>query len=158
MAPHRRGGPAMELRSPHLQRLYRDWQSWRGTRQFPSRADLDPAALHYVLGNLTVVDVFYNPTRFFYRAHATSSAERAGFDLTGKFLDALPDETLRATIRDNLLPVLKKRAPHLVSYYGRPVSGLMTGDLEVLVLPFSSNGQTIDMIAYGTHFDLDTAP
>jgi hypothetical protein len=69
-------------------------------------------------------------------------------------LDSLPNEHLRGTIKGSLNQVLKKRAPHLVCHYNREVEGLMTGDLEVLVLPFSSNGQTIDMIAYGTHFDL----
>lgn len=142
------------LRSPSLQRLYEDWSAWRGKRALPSSADLKPASLPYMHGNLTVIQVSYNPTRFFYRLHAPTSAERAGFDLTGKFLDMLPHEGLRETIKESLRGALSKRAPHLVSYYGRPVAGLKMGDLEVLVLPFSSDGQTIDVIAYGTHFDL----
>ena len=144
----------MELRSPHLQRLYRDWHAWRGARPFPSRADVDPLALPYMTGNLTLVDVFYNPQRFFYRLHASTSAERIGFDLTGKFLDSLPDQNLRGTVKGTLLSVLKSRAPHLVSHYNRSVAGDVTGDLEVLVLPFSTDGHAIDMIAYGTHFDV----
>jgi hypothetical protein len=144
----------MDLRSPNLQRLYRDWHAWRGARLLPSPADLDPASLPYIQGNLTIVKIFHNPQRFYYRIHATTSVERIGFDLTGKFLESLPDENLRRSIMETLLTVLKKRAPHLVCYYDRPVAGLRTGDLEVLGLPFSSNGQTIDVIAYGTHFDL----
>jgi hypothetical protein len=144
----------MDMRSPGLERLYRDWHAWRGSRAFPAPADLKPASLPYVADNLTVIQVFHNPTRFFYRSHADSSAERAGFDLTGKFLDALPNEALRATIKSSLMTALSKRAPHLVCYYDRPVSGLGIGNLEVLVLPFSSNGHTIDVIAYGTDFDI----
>ena len=68
-------------------------------------------------------------------------------------MDALPDENLRGTIQGTLLTVLKTRTPYLVSYDGH-VAGIMTGDLEVLVLPFSSDGQAIDLIAYGTHFDI----
>jgi hypothetical protein len=147
----------MDLRSPKLQRLYEDWHAWRGKRAFPTRADLERADTAYLNGEITIVDVFYNPTRFFYRKHAPESADRAGYDLTGKFLEAMPNEKLRASIRDSLQGALRKRSPHLVSYYNRPVAGLRTGDLEVLVLPFSSDGQTIDMLAYGTHFDLEQA-
>jgi hypothetical protein len=144
------------LRSPSLQRLYEDWSAWRGKRAFPSPADLESASLPYMQGSLSVIKVSYSPTRFFYRMHAPTSAERSGFDLTGKFLDVLPHEGLRRTIKESLLAVLSKRAPHLLSYYDRPVAGLKTGDLEVLALPFSSDGQTIDLIVYGTHFDLQT--
>jgi hypothetical protein len=146
----------MDLRSPGLRRLYSDWHAWRGSRAFPTPADLKPGALPYMQDNLTVIQVFHNPTRFFYRSHASSSAARAGINLTGKFLDALPNEALRATIKDSLLTALNKRAPHLVCYYDRPVTGLTIGNLEVLVLPFSSNGHTIDVIAYGTDFDIQS--
>jgi hypothetical protein len=148
----------MELRSPRLQRLHADWNAWRRGRAFPSRADFDARAVPYMQGHLTVIDVLHNPTRFFYRIHAAASAAHAGFDLTGKLLDSLPDENLRGRIKQTLFSALKKRAPHLVSYYGRPATELKTGDLEVLALPFSSDGQTIDMIVYGTHFDLHHAP
>ncbi len=144
----------MELKSSELQQLFREWESSRGTRLFPSGADIEPLSMRYILEDLTVVDVFYDPLRFFYRIHASASAERIGFDLTGKFLDDLPDANLRATMQGTLLTVLQKRAPHLISYSNRPVAGAVTGDLEVLALPFSSDGQTIDMIAYGTHFNV----
>jgi hypothetical protein len=143
----------VDLRSPVLQRLYRDWDAWRGARPFPSRADIDPLALRYILGNFTVTDVFYDPLRFYFRVHATASAERIGFDLTGKFLHELPDEGVRRIMHGSLLTTLEKRAPHRV-FHERTVATKVTGDLEVLVLPFSSDGQVIDMLAYGTHFDM----
>lgn len=148
----------MELWSPRLQRFYEDWEAWRRGRPFPSRKDFDAVPLLYMQGHVTVVDVFYNPTRFFFRLHARASAEHLGIDLTGKFLESVREGHLRARMQQTLLTTLRKRAPHAVSYFGRPAEDFRTGDLEVLSLPFSSDGQTIDMIAYGTHFDLHKEP
>ncbi len=140
----------MQLNTPALRQLYEDWNCWRGERKFPAREDLDPLQLKYMLGNLWVFAVSYNPLRFLVRIHASARAERMGFDLTGKSLDELPDDEYREYMRANLIEVLKRRAPYseivdpanLVKAFGR---------VEVLVLPFSSDGQTIDMLAAGTH-------
>jgi hypothetical protein len=142
--------PAMQLSTPALQQLYSDWTRWRGERKFPARGDLDPTQLKYTLGNLWVFDVFYNPLRFNVRIHASARAERMGFDLTGKSLDALPDAKYRELIRAHLIEVLKARAP--VSKVVEPTTLAKSfGRVEVLVLPFSSDGQTIDFLAAGSY-------
>lgn len=151
----------MQLSAPALQQLYNDWNRLRGERKFPIGKDLDPAQLKFMLGNLWLFDVAYNPLRFVVRLHAPARVECMGFDLTGKSLDELPDADYRDFIRSHLIEVLKTRAPtsrlvepdSLIKSYGR---------VEVLVLPFSSNGQTIDVLAAGTHLvipvQLSSAP
>lgn len=143
----------MEAKSPTLQRLYRDWEDWRGPRRFPTRDDIDPVKLRYILGNLSLVDVFYDPLRFFFRVHGTESVERAGRDLTGKFLDELPNASLRNIIHTNLARTIEKRAP-LSVFHERLVATRVFGYLEVLVLPFSSDQEMIDTLAIGAHFDV----
>lgn len=145
----------MQLTSPHLRQLYDDWTRWRGTRPFPKRDDLDPLGLKYILDNLSVVDVSYNPLRFHFRVHASARVEQFGFDLTGKNLDLLPDDEYRQLMRLHLTEALKRRAPVTVTVEGVKTAQFF-GRLEVLILPFSSNGQTIDLLAVGTH--LTTPP
>jgi hypothetical protein len=140
----------MQLNATALQQLYSDWNRWRGERKFPARDDLDPLQLKYMLGNLWVFDVSYNPLHFKVRIHASVRAERMGFDLTGKSLDELPDVEYREQMRSDLIEVLKTRGPY--SRLVEPLSLMKAfGRVEVLVLPFSSDGQTIDMLAAGTH-------
>ncbi len=143
----------MDLKSEALRCLYRDWERWRGARLFPDRFDIDPLELRYILGNLSLTDVFYDPLRFFYRIHATSSAERLGFDLTHKSLDALPDQSVREILRQGLTQALEARAPILRSQE-RVMATKEFGFIEALILPFSRDGRTIDMLATGTHFDV----
>lgn len=141
----------MDVKSPSLQQLYRDWERWRGARRFPSRANIDPLALRYILGDLSLVEVHREPLRFFYRIHATASTERMGFDLTGKFLDQCADDTRREIVNGGLTACLESRKP-LSAYNERTMASRVAGHLEVLILPFSSDGENIDLIAIGTNF------
>jgi hypothetical protein len=148
---------AAEARAEALQQLYRDWQRWRGTRALPSRSDVDPVELRYILGELSLVAVSYDPLRFFYRVHATASAERIGFDLTGKSLDALSDEAVREAMRVGLTLAVERRAPLCLSRE-RVVATKEFGFLEVMVLPLSSDGEVIDMLLVGAHFHVPRRP
>jgi hypothetical protein len=143
----------VDIRSPGLQRLYEDWQRWRGAREFPSRSDFDPLDLKYILGNISVTDVFYGPVRFQYRIHASGCSGRLGFDLTGKNLDALPHPTYQAFIREHFLETIVNRAPS-IKRRDRVLGNNEHWFLEAIVLPFSSDGQTIDMLMAGTKFDV----
>jgi hypothetical protein len=140
----------MQLTAPALQQLYADWERWRGADKFPSGEHLDPLQLRYMLGNLSVFEVQYNPLRFFVRIHATARAERMGFDLTGKSLDDLPEREYRELIRGHLIEVLKRRGPFSTQVEPAALSKAF-GRVEVLILPFARDGQTIDLLLAGTH-------
>jgi hypothetical protein len=143
----------MDIKSPTLQRFFQDWQTWRGTRAFPARSDVDPLSLRYILGNLSVVDVLRDPLRFFFRIQGTASVDRTNFDLTGKSLDVLPNETLRNIMHNNLVRALEKRAPLLIFHESMSMYKVF-GHLEVLVVPFSSDQDIIDMLVIATHYDV----
>lgn len=143
----------MDIKSPNLQRFLYDWHNWRGERAFPARADIDPLKLRYILGNLSVIDVLRDPLRFFFRIQGTASVDRTSFDLTGKMLDALPNETLRNIMHNNLALTLEKRAPFLIFHESMSLYKAY-GHLEVLVLPFSSDQDIIDMLVIATHYDV----
>ncbi len=147
----------MDIRSPSLQRLYQDWRRWRGAREFPARADFDPLDLKYILGNLSITDVLYDPVRFHYRIHASASSGHLGFDLTGKSLDALPNPTYQAFIREHFLEAVVNRAPS-VKLRERVFTNNEYWFVEAIILPFSSDGQTVDMLMTGTKFDVPKRP
>jgi hypothetical protein len=138
--------------SPLLQRLRLDWERWRNGRPFPSRQDLDPLELRYILGNLSLIDVLYDPVRFRYRLHATSSVERLSEDLTGKLIEAIPGRPGRAAVLENLCCALESRAPFWICHE-RMTANRARGRIEVLVLPFSSGGRVVDLLGVGTYFN-----
>jgi hypothetical protein len=136
------------MRAPVLHQLHRDWDSRRRGRDFPSRADFDPLEMKYIIGSLTLVDVLHEPLRFRYRIHASNTSERVGIDMTGKFLDAMPDHIFRQLIRDHFTEVVKRRTPVLGHRVHHSTDSRVLND-EALVLPLSSDGQTVNMLMVG---------
>jgi hypothetical protein len=135
----------IEIESATLRRLYADWDAQRRGRPFPARADFDPLDYKYIVGNLSLLDVHHAPLRFHYRLHATNVAQRLGYELTGKSLEANPDADARTLIREHFSAVVEGRAPiaarhRFIASDGRDVNH------ESLVLPLSRDGETIDML------------
>src|SRR5262249_62165733 len=89
------------LSSSTLRRLYDYWRDkWNGT-DLPGRPDIDPVDFSYALGDVTLVDVLYDPLRFRFRLDGTRHVEHFGFDMTGQFLDAFPEPEMRQAIYEN---------------------------------------------------------
>jgi hypothetical protein len=135
----------LDIRAARLRRLYRDWDSWRHGRAFPSRADFDPLNLKYILGNLTLFDVLRDPLRFVFRLHATNNVDRLGADMTGKELAQMTDVELRDGMRADYERVVVTGAPAVRRGGGSFGKG-RGWDYEVLVLPLAADGETIDML------------
>lgn len=142
--PARRDDPP-ETTSPLLLRLWDDWRQRRAGREFPRRADFDPVDLKYILGALSLIDVGYAPLRFRFRLHGSENAARVGVDLTGKDLGAFPSADTRTLIRAQYEAVIAKRAPRARAGGGTFLDG-KSWRYDVLTLPLSSDGGTIDML------------
>lgn len=140
--------PDLPLASPLLKRLYADWTVRRRDRSMPARHDFDPLDLKYALGKLLLVDVRHRPLQFRFRLVGTELVDRAGFDLTGKSLDAYPNPEFRAYMRQRYTAVVET---------GRPLRSVQTGlfiegrirRYEALLLPLASDGETVDMLMIG---------
>jgi hypothetical protein len=128
-----------------LHRLLQDWEDRRRGRELPSRKDFDPGDIRYIVGNLSLVDVTRDPLDFRFRIHATNVADRMGFDMTGKMLATLPDRQYAALIRTHYTEVVTLRRP-VARLRNRVMTDQHTWNCEVLVLPLSSDGQTVDML------------
>jgi hypothetical protein len=138
----------LELKTPMLRQLYQDWDVRRRGREMPARADFDPLDLKYCIGKLSLVDVARDPLRFHFRIHASNVAQGMGFDLTGKSLDAMPDAEYRRLVTDHYVEVLETRLP-VAKYRNRLMTDRHIWHCEVLVLPLSADGKTIDMLMSG---------
>lgn len=108
--------------------------------------------MRYIVGNLTLIDVFYEPQRFKYRLHATNRSERLGFEMTGRMLDALPDRRWSALARDHFLAVLERGGPVFTDHTLQATDTRIVHS-RVLVLPLSSDGRTVDMLLSGCVWD-----
>jgi hypothetical protein len=141
--------PGMQgLADPLLLRLYEYWGKKRQGRTMPSRADIDPVEMAFMLGYIVLVDVLYEPLRFGIRVHGTELARRAGYDL--KTLDKLPVGEFRALALQSFTATVESRAPKH-SIRNRMIQG-RSWRYESLILPLSRNGTLVDMLLVGLRY------
>ncbi len=136
--------------SATLARFYRYYLDKRGGRRFPARRDLDPVDCPYALGDITLIDVDYDPLRFRFRLDGTRHVERFGFDLTGHSLDEFPYPEMRQTIFESYKEVVEGRRPH--RYYRDLESDGRWFRYEALILPLSEDGARINMLVSAISF------
>lgn len=138
----------MLVRHTDLRRLLADWENWRGARRMPSRTDFQPEDLRYLLGNLFLLDVVPQADalpRLRYRLFGSNVAQYRGYDLTGRFLDQHPDASFAAAASQAYAPVLAACRPLWADVNGLSATGEVFR-FEALVLPLSSDGETVDMV------------
>jgi hypothetical protein len=136
---------AAAIDHPKIKRMPEYWLSKCAGRPMPSRSDIDPLELRDCLGNLCLIDVTGDaPTRFRFRLDGTIVALATGFDLTGKFVDEVPDIAYRDFMTTIYERVVRTRAP-LFLVNDEDWKGY---DIRVtsVTLPLSSNGESVDAI------------
>ena len=131
--------------SPKTVALYRYWDSRRGARPMPSRADIDPVDMRPWLSRMTLIEVGGANQRFRYRLVGTEVVALRGFDPTGRNVESAwpvdDAEAVQAVYRQ----VVAQRSAIFChpAERGRldkePVVGVM-------LLPLSSDGETVDQI------------
>jgi hypothetical protein len=137
-----------EISNPKLRRLYEYWSERRGDRKWPTRADLDPIDMRFVLGNVILAEVLpETPPRYRIRLHGTTLAQRVGYDLTGKMLDDMPVPEFRDMSRRSFDKVVRTGEPlHVIA--DRMVDDRMQ-HYESILMPLSNGGQQVDMLLIG---------
>src|SRR5689334_21616632 len=71
-------------RYPEITRALAYWRAKRGTRQMPSRSDIDPLDLSIDLPRVMMAEVSRDPLEFRYRVAGTGTFRVHGEELTGK--------------------------------------------------------------------------
>jgi hypothetical protein len=139
------------IKHPKLRRLYEYWDSKRGDRTMPARADLDPVDMRFAIGDVVMADVIDgDPPRFWIRLHGTNLAERTNFDLTGKMLDEMPAPEFRDLVHRSFRKVVRTREPlHVIA--DRLIDD-RAQKYEAIILPLSG-GERVDRLMIGMIFE-----
>lgn len=118
----------------------------------PSRADIDPLELGFIIGNIILIDVIEgDPIRFRIRLHGTNLTERVHYELTGKMLDDLPQAEFRELTRLSFTKVATTGEP-LRARRDRVLDG-RARRYETIILPLSSDKTQVDMLLCGLIYD-----
>jgi hypothetical protein len=127
-----------------VRRLYAYWVERRGTKPFPSRDDIDPVDFGFVLGRISLVDVLEAPRRYRFRLVGTAITDHLGYEMTGKYLEDLPEAQMRAYLKRLYDKAVAQRAPlyerDQFDFDGRHWKS------ETILLPLSANGRAIDLL------------
>lgn len=130
---------------PRVRAIYYYWDSKRGDRRMPSRADLDPTEIPRHLSSLCLVDVVPDERCYVYRLIGTNEASMRGRDPTGHAVGEAYFGTSRDSVFLNYDAVKDTKAPRV----DRDPS--ITSDNrfichESIFLPLSSDGENVTMI------------
>jgi hypothetical protein len=134
----------LQIENESLRRLHAYWDEKRRGRRFPARADIDPLELGFVLGNLTLIDVLTDPPRFRVRLQGSLAASRLGYDMTGKFVDEVPDPEFRRIMLETYRAVVERGEP--MRAVREQMYDSKTHRYEIVWLPLSDDGATINML------------
>jgi hypothetical protein len=141
---------------PILVRLFNYWQSKRGSRLMPSRADIDPTELRSLVYNVMLYDVIEPGRLYRIRLVGQAIVDFVGANNTGKMAaDTMPPEAARRMI-EILSSVVTNRAPRFragLAYWHRDKS---YRKFEACFLPLSPDDLTVDKILAGNVFATDT--
>jgi len=135
------------LSSPALCGLYRYWESRRGQRRMPARADIDPLRFKALIGRISVIDVLREDAlrfRFRFRLAATPFCRMFGKEMTGKMLEELPSPATRAFLEANYVEVARTERPLALSGTIRLDERDWKG--ESLILPLSTEGDGVQRL------------
>lgn len=138
------GTLGQELIDRRLQRLYAYWDAKRGGRRFPTRSEVDPVDFPYILGYVTLVDVEFEPRRYFFRLDGSILVELSGMNYTGKYLDELPMEEYSDFIKQTYDTVVDSGAPY--RYLKKGLFDRQVFSEETLILPLGNPQNPVDML------------
>jgi hypothetical protein len=128
--------------------LFDYWNSIRGDRAMPSRQDFNPVDIPHVLPILVMSEVHYDPLRFKIRLWGTENVKFSGKDLTGLWFH---EQDYASEVEKRYCWIIENRKPYLV-LADMDWSIRDYNKYTALVLPFSSDGEKIDIILSGNHY------
>jgi hypothetical protein len=135
---------ADRITAEDAKRLYQYWLTRRSGRQFPSRKEIDPLVLGFVLGRISLVEVSNDPRRFLYALVSAELTEHLGYEMTDKYVDEMPEPGVRDYVTALYTRALDARTP--LYEEGAAILDKRVWRYKTLVLPLSSDGEAIDML------------
>ena len=120
--------------------VYDYWNTQRGRRAAPERADIDPSAIRHALSDTFILAAdFVDQLRF--RLAGTRVCALFAREIKGESFGALWSEASRETIADLLDILVNEKTGVVAGVSGRTADSTAT-DLEMLLLPLAHSGQS----------------
>jgi hypothetical protein len=134
---------------PETAAFYRYWDEKRRGRLMPARRDIDPLEMKDWLPGIALVEICRDPderpSRLIYRLIGTRVTRLRGREDTGKSVhEAFFGESLDAAL-ENYRLVIAERKP-VYDWDRTPSEDGLAREHETLLLPLSSDDQTVDMV------------
>lgn len=143
--------PEVQLVDAALRDVLDLWQALAAGRLMPARADIQPRSFLKDLPDLALVDVQRQPLRMRYRLVGTNIANAMMRDLTGRWYDEIYPRHVMAQVLQVYGWIVERRSPlrttGMALFFDRRMYSY-----EVLNMPLSSDGQTVDMVLVAMKF------
>lgn len=143
------------LANPTLSFLKDYWDSKRGARPMPSRADIHPVEMKQHLGWVVLADALEGFTDFRYRTIGTSVTRYIMADATGRTASEVFSEYGQAAVNGVIAAYRKCARDHAIVHAYGPADWLDRDflDFESLYLPLSDDGRTSNMVLSAVLFE-----
>lgn len=133
-----------EILDARLSRLYAYWRDRHVGDRPPGRAEIDPLEFPYAVGYVTLVDVLHDPLRFRFRLVASPVTLHLGYELTGRFVDDVPEPAMRGYLDESYRRLVTDRVP--LHERGERELGTRIWRHESILLPCCGPDGAINMI------------
>ena len=137
-----------------LSALYDFWTKIKGDRIAPQRSDFTPIDLKPWLGNVMLVKIEHETGRFFVRLAGTNITHYLDIEFSSKYLDDVIESKTYEKANEGFQKIMAARLPtYFHGAFMEPPRRLR--DYFSLILPFSSDGEIIDMAMIGLYIQKD---
>lgn len=144
-------------RDKALRDLYAYWESKRAGRFAPPRSAIDPADIRRLLPIVVLLDVVGSPPRFRVRLAGTAVVQGYGREITGQYVDELDFASFDDAVLADLAAVVQHGRPNVASREYTRQDGRHVR-YELLMLPLSSDGLTVDKLFGGVVVEYALGP
>jgi hypothetical protein len=138
---------------PDIQAIFAYWRSIAPPGKLPGPQHLHPVAIAELLPGIWILDVQREPFRLRYREVGARVVHGIGRDVTGRWLDeAHPDIGTQPAYLERYRRVVETGIPSWRRGPPRLSIRLDFNVIENIVLPFATDGETVDMLLVLTAF------
>jgi hypothetical protein len=127
-----------------LLRLYGYWNERRAHSPFAAPREMDPADYAFAAERVSLIEVHREPLRFRYGFVASQLTAHLGYDMTGMYVDEVPEPSMRQFARACYERAVQEQSP----CYEKGIVLIRLAEWwhETLVLPLATDGTTIDAL------------
>ena len=136
--------PAERLEHPVLRQLFAYWEAKRGGRMAPARHEIDPVDFRYALGWVNLLEVHPGAKDFEFRVFGSLLARVLQQDTDLTSTAGTDDAEFHAVAMQDMTRVITERKP--LRIFRDLQTGIRRYRFEVLLLPLSDDGETVNML------------